>query len=515
MSNNNGQIIKPADWPQNQRESTLSNILNSFHNFIKNPCLENKEILLSLVTHNDLNESDSRGLVRYTDYEVGLINEIYFLSTITNCVQAKIFIYELIINVVVSKKIIGTMQGKTFDEMFLSDGYVGLHESLRIFYITYCYFRIDNDKTLCQQLLLTFKLLKKEKNPDEFKKILRYINILIYDLSFNFNSNNLRVLNFDRDEIKQLFNYLVKLWNVCKVNPVNPPFSGAFYIMLSNWIMKSRNNYNQSYLYKCMPIQSVKYTFSNQQVWMRETIYLNDKREGKIFKELFSNKKWLKFDWAKKININLSSHSFVCSFCRFQPNEKMLKKYGKNVYGYKNDRIANLIAPVHIYKGIPQFELVMCYDILYSRTDFIEEINYLIDIIEFLDISQNDKTEILNNLIVYWNLSIKDDKWSYEQERRYEIRIRNNLNYFDAVIENKFLKVKSSLFLLPDFVNKENIMHSSILIERSNKVSQLSTKPYMFCYDCLQSDYDYEEHCRNGKKCVVCGGDCVKIIGTK
>lgn len=34
--------------------------------------------------------------------------------------------------------------------------------------------------------------------------------------------------------------------------------------------------------------------------------------------------------------------------------EKMKNKYGHNVYGFKNDKIVNLISPVYKKLGVPQ-----------------------------------------------------------------------------------------------------------------------------------------------------------------
>ena len=121
-------IEKPFDWPQNGREWKLEVIYNLFKKFIKEPTLSNKEVLLSMVTTNDLNEENPFGLCRFTDYEVALINEIYLYATITQCVQAKLWIYEFLIDTVILKKATEMMMlNKTFDEVFTSGSYLFLN----------------------------------------------------------------------------------------------------------------------------------------------------------------------------------------------------------------------------------------------------------------------------------------------------------------------------------------------------------------------------------------------------
>ena len=141
-------VTKLLDWPQNNRECQLTNISNAFEKFIKNPTLENKEFLFCLVTYNDLNESNQQGLCRFTEYEVALINEIYFYATVTQCSQAKLFLYEFIIDTVILKKSIEIMMlNKSFEDAFCYTPYLGLVTPLKVFFMTYAYFRVEKDKT--------------------------------------------------------------------------------------------------------------------------------------------------------------------------------------------------------------------------------------------------------------------------------------------------------------------------------------------------------------------------------
>lgn len=508
----NQTLKKPSDWPKNNRECQLSNIYNAFKGFIKEPNLQNKEFLFSLVTYNDLNEHNQKGLCRFTEYEVALINEIYIYATITQCNQAKLFLYEFLINTVILKKSVDMMiLNKSFEETFLWTPYLGLVLPLKIFYMTYVYFRMEKDKTFQQQLCLTIKDFNKVAQTKE--SLIEYIhalNNLMYDLSYIINYPKLAIFNFTRDELYKIFELLINLWNNNKINPNERPLRGIFVISIANWILKSRNNYDNTLIYKCIPNDACTKTFSNKQIWMRNMKDLNDKRESIPFSSLISNKTWIEKEWAKKFNITSDITRYVCSFSRKQPTKKMLNKYGHNIYGYKNDRIVNLISPIYMINGVPKFSLVMAYDIVYDSNLVKKEINFIASIIDLINISDNEKSELLTRILSYWNVSIKDKKWDYENERRYEIRMYEGYEYIDSVISNSFLKVSSSIYLLPDFVNNTNLMFNKIKNERISKLDCLSTKDYLFCEDCLQSDYDFND----GKdcKCKVCDSKNIRIV---
>ena len=48
--------------------------------FKNNPTYKNREILIALASEHDMNETSGYGLVRITEYEVGLINYLYLVS---------------------------------------------------------------------------------------------------------------------------------------------------------------------------------------------------------------------------------------------------------------------------------------------------------------------------------------------------------------------------------------------------------------------------------------------------
>ncbi len=73
----------------------------------------------------------------------------------------------------------------------------------------------------------------------------------------------------------------------------------------------------------------------------------------------------------------------------------MLKKYGGTTFGFKTDRIADILAPIVVLNKTPMFDYVACYDILYSNEEFKNEINYLCEIIDLYNLKDEQKSIFL------------------------------------------------------------------------------------------------------------------------
>ena len=153
------------------------------------------------------------------------------------------------------------------------------------------------------------------------------------------------------------------------------------------------------------------------------------------------------YNWAKNVVFDDEPNSFVCSYSKVPPTEKMKKRYGGNCFGYKSDRIAISLAPILMRNSVPQIQNVNVFDIIYSEEEIKEEINFLCEIIDLFDCSDDEKNKFLNHILYYWYLSFKDKKWETEQERRYDLRIfYDKQDYVDLDIDERFLKTKSSVY---------------------------------------------------------------------
>ena len=71
---------KPEKWPANAREQILDTLCECVEEFKNNPSYKTREVLLSLTCEHDLNLNENSGLVRVTEYEVGILNFLYLVG---------------------------------------------------------------------------------------------------------------------------------------------------------------------------------------------------------------------------------------------------------------------------------------------------------------------------------------------------------------------------------------------------------------------------------------------------
>ena len=124
--------------------------------------------------------------------------------------------------------------------------------------------------------------------------------------------------------------------------------------------------------------------------------------------------------------------------------------------------------------------------------------------------SDAEKKKFLEEIMQYWILSVKDAKWSGERERRYVIFMYDDYDYRETEIDDTFLKVKTSIFLTPDFIIGKNPSRYEILYQLNAKRHVLYSREYMLCKNCFLQDYDQAR--KMPEKCPVCGSDNVELI---
>ncbi len=139
----------------------------------------------------------------------------------------------------------------------------------------------------------------------------------------------------------------------------------------------------------------------------------------------------------------------------------MQKDYGQCLYGYKNDRIVDLIAPIGIMKlkkrnnanddlpdtiERPYISQVIAFDVLYDETEAKKELEYLFDVINMFAMSDSEKKQFLQEILQYWILSVKDYEWQEEKERRYVIFLYEDYDYKEVEVDDTFLKIKHLCF---------------------------------------------------------------------
>lgn len=257
-----------------------------------------------------------------------------------------------------------------------------------------------------------------------------------------------------------------------------------------------------------------------------KTEFLNDEREQKIIPELFEDTSWIYYDWIKDIDFTATRNYYVSCFSKSIDSNYMKNGYGECLYGYKNDRIVDLIGAIGIHTLTknnyadtdlpdiierPYISQVVTFDVLYDVEEAKTELQYLFSIIDMFELSDNAKKLFLQEILQYWILSVKDKEWKRERERRYVIFLYDDYEYLETDLDDIFLKVKTSLFITPDFIIGQNFSKGEIKQQLEAKRTALFRKEYLFCENCLMQDHDIVIS-KQPEKCPICGSRNIRMI---
>lgn len=504
--------MKPENWPANADESALQNIFDAINRFINEPNYKTKEVLISLVSSYDLNQNSHLGLFRITEYESYFINRIYMYATMIQLNTVKTYLYELVGERARMINMLRKMQvGVNVDD----DAYEFLLPSLKLYYWIYSDYNWYKNRTLADQIINNMNQIINCSSEDIYGYYTPAFITLFNDISYFRCKKKNNIWAFTREELMKLFEMGARIIKKNGDKPLQRPLKGVLMTMLSNYILKSRYNYNGDYICKYISKDVATSSITNHEVWMQKTEFLNDKRELKVVPQLFSNKSWLNYDWAKNGDFDPVRIYYVSSFSKSIYDSEMKNKYGQCVYGYKDDRIADLLSPIYMFgekKDFPQLGQVISFDILYDEDQAKEEINYLCSVIELFDMSDKEKSEFLSQIIQYWLLSVKDKKWSYERERRYVLFLYDGYDYIESNrSDDRFLKLKSSLLIEPDFIIGDNPQKERLRTYNQQKRRALNVKDYIYCPDCFSCDFDLLYY-DNIEKCPICNSNNIQKV---
>ncbi len=479
---------KPANWPCNMHEYQIEVINKYLDIYIKNPSIENKEILVSLINQDELNENDTRGEFRICNYEFYLLSKIYVNGSLLMFNGIKVFAYRHLIDIIIQRHIVEMFPKDDISKAIIDEPNM-LLPSLNIFYTVYYNFRYYYKSSFADSLI-------NSSNDIDFankKQVFFYLHSILpmlNDLSYNTNANVFMCINFSRDEIYKIFELVFKCINVLYPNELinKSPLRGILCTAISNWILKSRYDYNKDHIFKSLPDNAA---YNYEEVWMRTIESLNDDREGMVINEVLNDDTWKRYSWMSINKISSIRKTYITCFSKVKPTDEMKNKYGRNTYAYKSDRIADLISAQHLYRNVYANSQVFFFDVIYDKELLKEELNFLAKIIDLSAESIDEKKKFFDGILQYWIYSIKDaDRWMEERERRYVCYFYDSYSYLNAKEENGFMKIKSSLFMFPDYINHDNCMFDQLYANVHLKLSKLHHKKYMFCNNCLYADFD-------------------------
>ena len=338
----------------------------------------------------------------------------------------------------------------------------GLMLPLKLYHFAYQKYTIEKEFSFAEQLISVVNgVLQVSTTEDEVDSITYAYSALLHDISNMHGSKKEHIWEFTREELLELFNLEAKILKINNQSPIMRPTKGVLIMQISNFILKSRHNYNEDYICKYLPKNVAEESVTNHQIWMKKTELLNDKREQKVIPELFQDTSWVKYDWIKDIDFTATRTYYVSCFSKAINSNEMQKDYGQCLYGYKNDRIVDLIAPIGIMKlkkrnnanddlpdtiERPYISQVIAFDVLYDETEAKKELEYLFDVINMFAMSDSEKKQFLQEILQYWILSVKDYEWQEEKERRYVIFLYEDYDYKEVEVDDTFLKIKHLCF---------------------------------------------------------------------
>jgi len=313
---------KPDKWPANAIECQLENIQVQISKFKENPSYVNKEVLISLVSDYDLNQRSMLGLHRTTDYEVSLINSLFLEASFLQLNGVKTYLYELIGAKTRMQKIVSWFP--EVNESLEIKEFQGLLPQLKLYHISCQMFTVDKDKCYADELIecveSSINYSEESDSRDVFRKnvamITRAYVSLLNDISYFNCIKRTKIWAFSREEIYNLYMLASKLTKLNEDSPVIRPLKGVLMTSISNYILKSRNDYNEEYICKYISPDVAEKSIVNHEIWMSKIEKLNDEREQRVVLELFEEEGWNNYSWAKSINFLPTRKYYVSSFCR-------------------------------------------------------------------------------------------------------------------------------------------------------------------------------------------------------
>lgn len=216
---------KPEKWPANAREQILDTLCECVEEFKKNPSYKTREVLLSLTCEHDLNLNENFGLVRVTEYEVGILNFLYLVGNAYQISSLKTYIYNIITQVTRLQKItswfnpvINCDEENTYRVIPYEQGLIF---PLRLYHIVYQKFTIEKNKSFAEQLIeIVEETLKSCQTEEEIDTLTHSYTSMLLDISNMHGSKREKLWEFTREELYKLLAIEAKLLRMNK-QPAN------------------------------------------------------------------------------------------------------------------------------------------------------------------------------------------------------------------------------------------------------------------------------------------------------
>lgn len=527
-------VKKPEDWPCNDRECYLERVTQALTAFRENPNFATREVLVSLAAAHDYSQINSIGRYRISLYEIQSLNELYFYARFYNLTSLLMFVYIYLSKMVILDRCvenidlnINSNENKLLSKEWKS--YSFLNSFLAMFYCIYDDYRNNKEGDLADSIERVVGNSFNRCNNSEGKFwTVHNLVVLISDLSFIIGTKVDQEFQLSRDSLRKLFAFESMMLKQSEQMPGKRPLSSQLKIQISNFILKSRNGYNRDYICKYISPKNLSQSIEQGEIWINEIKNLNDPAEGSVVQAVLRDDSWIRYEWAKYVDARPMRNYYVACFSKSIGNKDTLNRYGGFMLGYKNDRLSDLLAPISLHTvcrnksfntknkelfSYPQLSQMLSFDVLYGEEPLKEELLFLCSVINLFEMTDKEKHSFFESIVQYWLYSAKvlGCGWESERERRYVLFMYPEYNYSNARLEDGYLKIKSTAYMFPDFIEGDNVICREGIKKRiDEKRYNISNKKHFFCKKCFNFDFDLPN--RNIEKCPICNASDFEII---
>lgn len=513
---------RPAGWlVLNDRELKVELVWESVRSYYVDPNPMTRDVM---VTHaNDLEESDlrSRGVGRISEYEIELISRIYHAGCCLGSSAVKMFAYHVAMEWVrlKSDEDIGTLLDSHRDV---------IPRQLRLFCNVYSAYRQDEQHRsfwywLINKVEKFLAIVGSSAQLDFLEHA--YVSLLM-DVSCALGGERDSLYRVTADEVIALVKMEADILHRGDKSIMTRPLKGTLMIQLSYLLLKMRKSGTPSVVYKHMSNEDLRKALDNGELWIRDTRDLNDKWEGVPAQEIVEEMSKDGVSWLKNVNWSYGKTFYVACYSREREGVDLDARYGECTLAYNADRLVDFLGPIYLHvehlkhqdgseykEGYPMLSQVAVLDVMYDREEARKELELLVRCIDTLGRYDSEKQEFFGEILQYWKLSIKDPvdradpdkKWYREAERRYVIFYYDDYNYIHQRLDNRWLKLASTVVMAPDGVFGDLDSRSFMELKDNLGVRYESTtlNDYYTCDECLARTYPSGSG--SLPKCRMCG----------
>lgn len=509
-------VGRPWGWAtRNLRELRVECVWTAIRDYYRDPNPMTRDVMLTHAFDCEFEDLPSDDSTAVSVYEVILVLRIYRAGCCFASSAVKLFAYHVV------------MEWVRIDQRWRQGRRNLFFPSLQLFYDVFAAYVSDGgNKSFYDYLECNVReRLKSVKDAAGLDKIEHAFVSLLMDVSCSLGAKRDVVFRIRREQLMGLIKLEAEILKRGGKRIMTRPLKGTLMIQLSYLILKSRGEVLPESVYKHISNDDLARALENGELWVRDVRDLNDKWEGIPARELVDELavggvKWLQgLDWE-------FHKSFYVACYSHEGNPESLGSYGECVLAYNGDRLADFLGPIYlrvetlpapnggeVKEGYPMLSQVAVLDVVYDRDQARNELAFLVECVDVLGNSNDEKRAFLGEILQYWKLSFKDHvereephrEWCREKERRYVIFYYEDYNYIHQRIEDRWLKMDSTVVLAPDAVLGPIPSGSKTMI-RENLVMRYrhtSLDNYCLCGDCLARTY--VRQLQSYTTCKMCG----------